>query len=507
MQSRSKSIAIALLALIVLLAPALLNRGPIYWHDSLAYLHGGSSAISVTTGLQTRYTVMERAIVPQNANPDEGSTVTATANVDGPAGDEAYRITMARSPYYSVFLTSTSVVGGPFAPVLAQAMIVAAAGFFLLRALFADHWHRPALYLAAITAVSGTGLFCAVLLPDFLAPLGIVATAALFGFYDRMAWTDRSFWVVLLTFSVISHTSHLAVTFLLIPFGLILALFKSRTPALAPAAMCAACVMVGVLSIQVFSFTVKSIYGYEPRALPMIAASIIVDGTGLKYLQETCPENGYVFCDHIGTQAKTIDQFLWFEDPAVGVYLFEDETTRQKMTDQQFGFLLDTLRYDFFGQFSASWERFIDQLKSNSTGHLAYSDRLRDELDTELPEPDQSLAQGSAAYLAKFPFGPLGILSQFVSYSALLALIALAISRRGQWAMPSKPPETASRDAFMVFAILVVLGIIANSGITGIVSNPQGRYGARVIWLLPVLAVLWLTISNRPRPPLRIFGS
>jgi hypothetical protein len=53
------------------------------------------------------------------------------------------------------------------------------------------------------------------------------------------------------------------------------------------------------------------------------------------------------------------------------------------------------------------------------------------------------------------------------------------------------------------FAVLVIAGIIANAGITGVLSNPQGRYGARVLWLLLVVFAVvfaWYRCSP-PRKP------
>ena len=43
-------------------------------------------------------------------------------------------------------------------------------------------------------------------------------------------------------------------------------------------------------------------------------------------------------------------------------------------------------------------------------------------------------------------------------------------------------------------AIMVLLGILANALVCGGISQPSTRYGARVIWLLPLM----VTIAGRP---------
>ena len=48
----------------------------------------------------------------------------------------------------------------------------------------------------------------------------------------------------------------------------------------------------------------------------------------------------------------------------------------------------------------------------------------------------------------------------------------------------ASPGSTGGGVKTTSFAVLVIAGIIANAGITGVLSNHQGRYGARVLWLL-----------------------
>ena len=476
--------AVAAVGLLVLLAPALINGAPIYWHDSLAHLHGGSSALHATTGLETRYSVMERAILPEPGSPAPGAGTVAGTGATAAAED--YRISMARSPYYSVVIVGLSAVGGPLAPLVMQALMVLASGIFLVRAVFAEARLGPALWLLAILPFTTAGIFSAILLPDVLAPLGILATAVLFGFYERLARIDKLFWFVLLVFSVISHTSHLAVAMLLIPLGLVLALLTRRPRVLAPAAVCTAAVLAGMLSLSLFSQTVKAIYGYEPRPFPMIAASLIVDGPGLAYLRATCPDNGYVYCRNLDITAQTIDQYLWFEDETVGVYRHADPETRRLMSDQQGRFLVDTLRFDFPGQVAASFRRFMAQLGENTLDHMLYTAQLRQELSTALPDPDRGLAQASAAYRDALPLSLAGQVGQLVALASLVALIALMLAARGP-----ADRTAADRGALVVLTVLVLAGIVANAGITGVASNPQGRYGARVLWLLPVVLAVW----------------
>ncbi len=495
-------LSIAGLAFLLLLMPALYNGSPIYWYDSMAYLHGGSSALNTTIGFETRFRNMERATPPKleiagSQHKDAKREPSSSAATESHAPETEYRISMARSPYYSAILVFLSGTYGPFAPVAGKALLIVAIGFLLLRAVFKSRITTPALYLLAALSVSTAGVFCATLLPDILAPVGIISVAVLFCFYDNLSNLDRGLWFGILVFSIVSHTSHIAITFILIPIGVVLAVLRQNGRARAPLLICLLAVAVGFLSLQTFSRAVESIYGYKPRPFPMIAASVIVDGPGLNYLMSTCPENGYVYCDYIDTKAQNIDEFLWSTDKATGVYVLADREARTQMSDQQVQFLIDVLTFDFAAQFRASFERFLEQLQKNSLAHLTYTKSLTKELTRVLPNPERQLLVESAAYFDRFPFRGFSILTQVFSVLALIGTLIVLARARSLGTSNGSSILVPPLAVMISFVVIVLCGIVANAGITGVVSNPQGRYGARVIWLLLVMFAVVLAWYHR----------
>ncbi len=48
-------------------------------------------------------------------------------------------------------------------------------------------------------------------------------------------------------------------------------------------------------------------------------------------------------------------------------------------------------------------------------------------------------------------------------------------------------------------AVMVILGILANALVCGGISQPATRYGARVIWLLPMMAAILMIFAFRSR--------
>ena len=54
-------------------------------------------------------------------------------------------------------------------------------------------------------------------------------------------------------------------------------------------------------------------------------------------------------------------------------------------------------------------------------------------------------------------------------------------SPRGRGALPG---------GMRLFVLMILAGLVANAVVCGGISQPATRYGSRVIWLLPWLAVL-----------------
>lgn len=502
--AKMRLMMIALVSYIVLMLPLAFNGAPIYWYDSVAYLHGGGTALSQITGITTKYSnIIKGMSDPQTASPgnhsqpvDEGPHQTVLeAEQTMPEKTEDYRISSARSPYYAVFLAGVSSVAGLKGPVYLQALMVLLSCAFLLKAVFKDALERPAFFMLCALAMTTAGTFAAVLLPDILAPLGLLSFAVLFAFWFRLSRFEKGYWYAILVIAIVSHMTHLAVTVLLFPFAMLLSRLVSGQRILAPSCLMASAIILGMLGNAIFSSLVERQYGYKPQSFPMIAASIITDGSGRAYLEATCPQNGYVYCDHLDTQAREVDQYLWSRDPELGVYALADRETKDKMSVQQWRLLIDTLQYDFAGQFRASLNRMFHQLRSNSLNQFAYGDDIRSLLLT-LPPSDSTPIKDSATFGGTFPFMQIGQVSQWIAWGSLAALLFLLIQT---YRKPMQDPPAVERSTLtglIILTLLVLIGFIINAGLTGVASQPQGRYSARLLWLFPVLLSIWWNIRT-----------
>ena len=128
-------------------------------------------------------------------------------------------------------------------------------------------------------------------------------------------------------------------------------------------------------------------------------------------------------------------------------------------------------------QFRLSAKNIARQLTMFGPDDLEFGQRL-------VGQEDPTLTQISANRPGLTAVGEIVVYLSF----ALSVLFLIAI----RWVL--RPVEIAS-------IAIVVIGLLANAAICGILSGVTDRYQARVVWLLPAVAILiLLRIRSEPGP-------
>jgi hypothetical protein len=97
------------------------------------------------------------------------------------------------------------------------------------------------------------------------------------------------------------------------------------------------------------------------------------------------------------------------------------------------------------------------------------------------------LPQARSSYLASRQQRGLLPLDQFTaiqSFAVNASLVIVAVSIPLLWRRPN--------PKLIGLSVIVVAIVIANALLTGVLSMVDDRYGCRVIWLIPLLAALFL---------------
>ena len=150
------------------------------------------------------------------------------------------------------------------------------------------------------------------------------------------------------------------------------------------------------------------------------------------------------------------------------------------MGQQEMPFVKAVVRAYPREQLFKSAANFRDQLKAFGIYGFDPSPWLLDQFNTVLP-------QARSSYLAsrqQRSLLPLDQFSAIQSFAVNASLVIVAVSIPLLWRRPN--------PKLIGLSVIVVAIVIANALLTGVLSMVDDRYGCRVIWLIPLLAALFL---------------
>jgi hypothetical protein len=461
--------------------PAIINSGPVYFFDTAGYLRGGMQAFRALFHLNTEWSL---SLLGETQGSESAVGPAASAS------DTDGFVSAARSIYYGLFVYIGAISSSLWLVVFAQAALAAWAIYLSARLTIGTSWQTLPVILIPLGLLTPLSFFVSYLMPDVFAGVTILSVSALLA-YSTMSLLMRLQFFLILVLAMVFHTSHIAIAFLMSVIGLSVAFFTRMAFRWHVLAVLGSAIALGVLSQVAFYKTVEAVFGHLPTQPPFIMARMIADGPGLQYLKQTCPENGFRVCDFLENLSDDSDNFLWSSDPDVGVYGIAGWKTREELNQEQLSFVMQVLKFDFWGQLTSSMLNFANQLSRYSLSEFAYNDLLRSEIARILPASEKVSFERSSLYLETFPLREANSVQLFIV--VLSSLVALAVcGGRVLWSH-----HFVRDNRIAVFSIYVVAGVILNAAITGVLSMPHDRYQSRVIWLITFVAILLMAQSAR----------
>ena len=486
-----------------LMAMVLLNGRPTVFTDTDDYYAQGRGAAHAVKPLIQK---LVRPVLPSWGSDDDADYRTA-------AQDEDHTSMAARSPYYGVFLYTSYRIGSLWLTVFLQSLVVAWTVFLFLRGVFESR-SNPLIYLGIMAAISlGTSapFFTGFAMPDILAPLGALATIALGVAWSSYRRRERLGLAFIILTSLWSHTSHILVEIALIAAIAIL-LFWRKTPwprIATRSGLMLALVGSAFASDAAYHSVVLWRTGEDLRRPPFLTARVLADGPGRLYLRQVCAsQSPYVLCAFKRDPLDNSDEILWADDPARGIFNASKMKVRTALDKEEKAFVLAAVSHYPMEQLAASLANWWDQLNM-----IDLAEPLRDPTyyfsnvywrDTSLP----GLIPGGGACLKhpKLCRPRLSIVDLWhVHATVLFAAIAFLAWRLSAPDMRKalfdrKPLAPGSADLAAVACLLTLFAVVINAGVTGVLSGPFSRYNARIIWLVPLVA-LALGVSRGPGWP------
>jgi putative flippase GtrA len=408
----------------------------------------------------------------------------------------------ARSPYYGIFLYTIAHRGTLWLLTAVQTFACAWVLFLLWRSMApaAPAWTYYTL-MAALAAGTSLPWVASFAMPDIFAAVMIACIALVLFYREELERWELVGVIGLMTASIVFHGSHLILALALIPAGVVIGRMLQAQPKGLKryAAILGAAVAVSMAMSWIYAQAVQWKTGDELRRPPFLAARVIADGPGKAYLRASCAKGApWVLCKYRDLPLNDSDMILWSAKPEDGVFNRANYEERVGMEKQESAFVVATVMFDPVGQFLESLENWGEQLinvqvddplrrpwvflvhdywgKTNLVGLLrgvGDCGKWGERCEPQVRIDDLKILDGVILAVSAIGFG-----------IALFQKGALAEARRARFTW-SEPTCRATG-----VGLLILAAIILNAGICGTLAGVFPRYQARVVWLLPAIAML-----------------
>ncbi len=461
---RLKPHVLALLSLLfgtALLWPAFLNGGPLLFFDSFGYLDQGRQAVEGALALLRQPSPAKAA---------------GAAGFEAAASSATYIRSLSWSGY--AYVTSETPLG-LFGPVLMQSVLVAALILLLLAPAAGNRLLFLFAAFALLAAFTTLPWFASYMMPDILAAVLILAGMLV---VQQASMPTRhpmrlAFITLAATFAVASHYGFVPLGVAVAAAVLIVLVLERRlTPVLAIAAV--APVLIAVVATMAASEVAFDSPDVTPKRFPILLARSIEDGPALWYLEKVCPEAGYVLCPYVAEMPTSVGGVLWGPDSLVA-RLSDEE--REALRAEEVQILIGAFRTYPLQQSWALIGNGVRQLATIGMDDVHWGHAVMG--------ADGKLRFGTTGH-DRAGLEELDRVHAIVVVLSLLIIVAFVLKDR----LRARPDE---RGLFFI----LLAGLLANAAIFGGLSVPVDRYQARIIWLLPLLAILFVINRLRPATP------
>jgi len=484
----TRALAVMIAALALSWAAAL-NGQPFVHPDTVGYTRGPDVAVMKLLGPR-----FATAWAKTAEGPAASHAATASGAKAG-ASDNDNEVLGGRSIYYGVLAYLGALTGGFWLTVFVQGLAVAMLVDILLRGLRIASLSAYAGVMALLTLATPAPFFVGFIMPDIWAGVAIGALSALFALPRRLNRVDMAVLAAMTAYAALAHSSITPVLVVMTLAGGAIWLIRRKdrpSPALG-LAVGAAAIVIALAGGMAFSAMVKHTVGKPPLNPPFLTARVIADGPGERYVREHCAAQPFAVCAYADRLPLDVDHFLWGVTPKDGVFQTVTGADRRALADQDARFAVAAARTYPLQQLEASARNAALQTVDTELSDFDYKPSLRASFATTLPSAPYAAMQRTAAFREVWPVQALWLLQSAVLLASLSAIGWMAAQPRKAGGAQLEPSDA------MLLVALIIVGVVANGAVCGVFSTLYGRYQARVVWLLPMAAMLLTMVRVRAR--------
>ncbi|AEU35158.1 hypothetical protein [Granulicella mallensis] len=383
-----------------------------------------------------------------------------------------------RSAFYSLGILPLHWNRSPWPIVGLHALLTAWVLWLVVRSIVSRGRTRSYLLIVCfLSALSSVAWFASFVVPDILGPALYLSIYLLVFARETLSRTERWLLAALVWWGCLAHSTHLllGVCVCVLLGGLLVLSRRARMRFWRGTAQVSAIVVLAVasqLALNLFLFGRLSLDAGRP---PLLMARVIADGPGRLYLEQNCPHLPWSICKHVANLPESEDDFLWLP---TGIFSGATEAEKQQLRREEMPLVLATVRAFPREQLRASLKNAWQQLLYFEIADFGNSSWMESSLNRVMPGAEASYRR-SLQSRNEVPSDFFSDLAEWTVGGSLLVVVGM---------MPLLWRWRAWRLCGMALIVLPVIGL--NAVLTGALSGIDARYQARVVWLVPLLAVM-----------------
>jgi hypothetical protein len=395
-----------------------------------------------------------------------------------------------RSLIYAIGILPFHLNVTPWPIVGLNALLVAYVLFLVVRSFRLRHGLAAYILLVGVlSAVTSLGWFVAFVMPDILGPILYLIIYLIAFCWEALSPRQRVLVVVIGCWTAASHLTHLLIAVGLCGVVAAVLLVQGRAAWLGAIGRVATIILLAMLSqlgINALIFGKPSLAGEHP---PFLLARVIADGPGKWYLSKNCGELQLSICKDLQNLPSDSNDFLW---QGGGIWQTASSAEQDKLREEEMTVIFGTLVAYPLDELRISAGNILRQLRTFGLDINWTTPWVLEMFDTTMPSSkEQYLASRQARQSLNEEF-----FNSVQEWSILASIVIITIGIgffRGAWT-----PKLAGIASIILFVV------VANAAVTATLSEVDNRYQARVIWLLPFLASIFVLVFMSSRLTLRL---
>jgi hypothetical protein len=313
------------------------------------------------------------------------------------------------------------------------------------------------------------------LLTDIFAGLSVLALYLLVLRSAALTRWEYGALFMLIAFSAATHSATLLVLLALLAAGLLASIIDRSLVNLSGLASGFIALLIGALMLVGANYAAAGRVSWTPGGPALLFGRMLQAGIVTRYLDDHCPDPHLTLCRHRQELPTNADEFFW----GGGVY---DRLGRfPGLNDEMRTIVLGSLAQYPWQQVKAAVAATGEQLLRVATGYGVHNEiwHTYGIIERYVPPAGQPMRAARQQH-GEIDFKAINRVHVPLGWASMLLLLGLM-------ALTMRSGGFADLGAL---ALTAILAILANAVACGALSNPNDRYGARIVWLASFVLLL-----------------